>query len=100
MNYVHIIDDKMRDSLIEMINYGQSSDIHMAIDILENIDINDKITINNLYIVLDNCPGLDMSTKIENDDNIHFSYIGRRGKDSIIIVNSKSITTTYTRPTS
>jgi hypothetical protein len=94
MDKIHIVDNEIKNSLINMFNYGNITDVCMAIDILNSSDINDQITSDNIIEMLKKCPGLYMDTYGKNSDQIttvRFSYSGKRGEYSCIIVDSKSI---------
>lgn len=52
MAYIHKLDNEMSSSLIDMLNSQDNNDVRLALEIMNNIDLNDQNNIEHISYVV------------------------------------------------
>lgn len=65
-NNIHDLNDEMFSSLLEMINSHDAGDVKLALEVLNNVNLNDKANSNYLSSLISDCPYLYFDVDINN----------------------------------
>ena len=65
-NNIHDLNDEMFSSLLEMINSHDAGDVKLALEVLNNVNLNDKTNSNYLSSLISDCPYLYFDVDINN----------------------------------
>ena len=65
-NNIHDLNDEMFSSLLEMLNSHDAGDVKLAVDVLNNVNLNDKTNSNYLSSLISDCPYLYFDVDIHN----------------------------------
>jgi hypothetical protein len=63
---IHDLNDEMFSSLLEMLNSRDAGDVKLAVDVLNNVNLNDKANSNYLSSLISDCPYLYFDVDIHN----------------------------------
>lgn len=65
-NNIHDLNDEMFRSLLEMINSHDAGDVKLALEVLNNVNLNDRANSNYLSSLISDCPYLYFDVDINN----------------------------------
>jgi hypothetical protein len=63
---IHDLNDEMFSSLLEMLNSHDAGDVKLAIDVLNNVNLNDKTNANYLSELVSGCQYLYFDVDVHN----------------------------------
>ena len=63
---IHDLNDEMFSSLLEMLNSHDAGDVRLAVEVLNNVNLNDRTNSNYLSDLISECPYLYFDVDIKN----------------------------------